>query len=140
MKIKVTSEKDFYDALEIIKRAGLKMIEKADEVSLEVTKFVETRSVAQNNYYFKLNSWIRDTLKKGGCTYGEFELPYTTNIVHDINKQIFGYETTKNMTVQEFYDYITEVTVFWTERTEGALEIPETPREYLIKHGFGEYL
>lgn len=140
MKIKVTSEQGFYEALEVMKQCGLNLLKSAKEISLEVTKSVLTRSNAQNRYYFEFNSWVRDTLKKAGCTYGEYELPYTTEIVHEINKKVFGHETTKKMSVQEFCDYIEEVTAFWMERTNGELEIPELPREYLVKRGYAEYL
>lgn len=140
MKIKVTSEQGFLEALDVIKQCGLSFLKSAKKVSLEVTKTVETRSNAQNRYYFEFNSWVRDTMNKAGCTYGEYELPYTTEIVHDINKKIFGHETTRKMSIEEFCDYITQVSAFWIERTNGALEIPELPKEYLIKRGYGEYL
>lgn len=140
MKIKVTSEQGFYEALDVVKQIGLNFLKNAKEISLEVTKAIETRSIAQNKYYFEFNSWVRDTLNKAGCTYGEYELPYTTDLVHEINKKIFGHETTRKMSVEEFCDYITQVSAFWIERTNGALEIPELPREYLVKRGFAEYL
>lgn len=140
MKIKVTSEQGFLEALDVIKQCGLSLLKSAKEVSLEVTKTVETRSNAQNRYYFEFNSWVRDTMNKAGCTYGEYNLPYTTELVHDINKKIFGYETTRKMSIEEFCDYITQVSAFWIERTNGALEIPELPKEYLVKRGFAEYL
>ena len=140
MKIKVTSEQGFLEALDVIKQCGLSLLKSAKEVSLEVTKIVETRSNAQNRYYFEFNSWVRDTMNKAGCTYGEYNLPYTIELVHGINKKIFGYETTRNMSIEEFCDYITQVSAFWIERTNGALEIPELPKEYLVKRGFAEYL
>mgnify|MGYP002523135566 FL=1 len=140
MKIKVTSEQGFLEALDVIKQCGLSLLKSAKEVSLEVTKIVENRSNAQNRYYFEFNSWVRDTMNKAGCTYGEYNLPYTTELIHDINKKIFGYETTRKMSIEEFCDYITQVSAFWIERTNGALEIPELPKEYLVKRGFAEYL
>ncbi|MEE0060460.1 MAG: hypothetical protein UE295_06510 [Acutalibacteraceae bacterium] len=136
MKIKVTSEQGFLEALNVIKQCGLNLLQIAKEVSLEVTKTVETRSNAQNRYYFEFNSWVRDTLNKAGMTYGEHELPYTTELVHEINKKIFGHETTRKMSVEEFCDYITQVSAFWIEKTNGNLEIPELPMEYLNRRGF----
>jgi hypothetical protein len=140
MKIKVTSEQGFLEALDVIKNCGLMLLQSSKEVCLEVTKIVETRSNAQNRYYFEFNSWVRDTLNKAGCTYGEYELPYTTEIVHDINKKIFGHETTRKMSIQEFCDYITQVSAFWIEKTNGNLEIPEMPMSYLVKRGYASYL
>lgn len=140
MRIKVTSEQGFLEALNVIKQCGLSLLKSAKEVSLEVTKTVETRSSAQNRYYFEFNSWVRDTLNKAGCTYGEYDLPYTTDLVHEINKKIFGYETTRKMSVQEFCDYITQVSAFWVERTNGNLEIPELPMDYLVQRGYASYL
>lgn len=140
MKIKVTSEQGFLEAIDVIKQVGKNLLATSKEISLEVTKIVETRSIAQNKYYFEFNSWVRNTMNKAGCTYGEYELPYTTEIVHDINKKIFGYETTRKMSVEEFCDYITQVSAFWIEKTNGALEIPELPRAYLVRRGYAEYL
>jgi hypothetical protein len=42
------------------------------------------------------------------------------------------------MSVEEFCDYITQVSAFWMEKTEGNLEIPELPFEYLQKRGYTE--
>ena len=140
MKIKVTSEQGFLEAIDVIKQVGKNLLATSKQISLEVTKVVETRSNAQNRYYFEFNSWVRDTMNKAGCTYGEYNLPYTTELVHDINKKIFGYETTRKMSIEEFCDYITQVSAFWIERTNGALEIPELPKEYLVRRGFAEYL
>lgn len=140
MKIRVTSEQGFNEALAVIKQCGLNLLKSSKEICLEVSKIVLTRSNAQNRYYFEFNSWVRNTLNKAGCTYGEYELPYTTEIVHDINKKIFGHDTTKNMTIQEFCDYITQVSAFWIEKTKGNLEIPEMPKEYLTRRGYINYL
>lgn len=138
MKIKVSSEQGLIEALNVIKNCALVHLKSVKEVCLELTKVIETRSLAQNRYYFEFNSWVRDTLNKAGCTYGEYNLPYTTDLVHDINKKIFGYETTRKMSIQEFCDYITQVSAFWIEKTEGNLEIPELPMEYLVKRGYTE--
>lgn len=138
MKIKVSSEQGLFDALNVIKECAINHLKNVKEVCLELTKVVETRSAAQNRYYFEFNSWVRDTLNKAGCTYGEYNLPYTTDLVHDINKKIFGYETTRKMDIKQFCDYITQVSAFWIEKTEGNLEIPELPMEYLVKRGYTE--
>ncbi len=140
MKIKVTSEQGFLEALNVIRGCGYLLLKTSKEICLEVTKTVETRSNAQNRYYFEFNSLVRDTLNKAGCTYGEYELPYTTEIIHDINKKIFGHETTRKMSVEEFCDYITQVSAFWIEKTDGNLEIPELPMSYLVKRGYASYL
>lgn len=139
MKIKVSSKQGLDEAIDVIRKIACNYIDSQKEVSLELTKSVETRSSAQNRYYFEFNSWVRDTLNKAGCTYGKHKLPYTTDLVHSINKQIFGHDTTRKMSVQEFCDYITQVSAFWIEETNGNLEIPELPRDYLIKRGYGEY-
>lgn len=136
MKIKVTSEQGLFEALDVIKQSACLLLKTSKEICLEVTKVIETRSNAQNRYYFEFNSWVRDTLNKAGCTYGKHDLPYTTELVHDINKKVFGYETTRKMSIQEFCDYITQVSAFWIEETNGNLEIPELPYEYLEKRGY----
>lgn len=105
---------------------------------IEISEVKDSRSSAQNRYYFLFNTWVSDCLNDAGCTYGEYNIPYTKDLIHDINKQLFGFETTRKMSVSEFCEYITKVSQFWIERTNGTLEIPELPMSYLERLGYTE--
>lgn len=106
------------------------------EVTIEKKK--TKRSNAQNAYYWIVNSEISDFLNDSGCAYGEYQIPYTKDIIHDINKKLFGVVTTTKLEVKDFCDYMTKVLSFWIEKTNGCFEVSELPQSYLIKHGFSE--
>lgn len=106
------------------------------EVILELSEFKPKRNNEQNAYYWLFNGWIADFLNESGLSYGEFEIPYTAEIIHDIQKKLFGVKTTTKMTVTEFCDYITKITVFWQEKTRGEFQVPELPMIYLQKKGY----
>lgn len=115
---------------------SLNPIPQGKKLKIEISEFKENRSNAQNRYYFMFNTWVSDFLNDAGCTYGEYNIPYNKNIVHDINKKLFGYDTTTKMNVQEFCDYIEKIAGFWIEKTNGAFEVPELPESYLEKQGY----
>jgi hypothetical protein len=106
------------------------------EVEVEVKEYKRKRSNEQNRYYWQFNEWVRACLADAGCTYGEFNLAYTKEIIHAINKRKFGVETTTKMNRTEFCEYMTQVSIFWIEQTNGQLEIPELPDTYLDKRGY----
>lgn len=96
------------------------------------------RSNAQNDYYWVLCTNIASFLTDAGCNYGEFKLPYTAELVHEINKSLFGVETTTKMDIKEFCDYTTKITSFWQDKTKNAWFPPELPTSYLLSHGYNE--
>ena len=106
--------------------------------SVEVDVKNKKRTNDQNAYYWILCTNIADFLTESGCTYGEFNLPYTSELVHEVNKCLFGIETTTKMDVKDFCDYTTKITSFWQERTNGMWYPPELPTSYLIAHGYDE--
>jgi hypothetical protein len=105
-------------------------------IEIDVKERKIKRTTAQNSYYWLLNGWVSDCLNGAGCTYGEFKIPYNGDLIHDINKKVFGKETTTKMNIGEFCDYMTQVICFWIEKTKGTLEIPELPDRYLERRGF----
>lgn len=116
-------------------QAGL-LLDYGKEVVLELSEFKPKRNNEQNAYYWLFNGWVANFLNEAGLTYGEYEIPYTSEIIHDIQKKLFGVKTTTKMTVGEFCDYITKVTSFWQERTHGEFQVPELPLSYLNKKGY----
>ena len=96
-------------------------------VDVSVSEHKTKRSSAQNRFYFKVNN--------AGLTYGDFNLPYTTELCHEINKKIFGISTTTRMSKEDFCDYMTKILSYWIEKTNGQFEFEETPYSYLERTG-----
>jgi hypothetical protein len=66
----------------------------------------------------------------------DFNIPYNAELIHEVNKTIWGLKTTTKMDIHEFCDYTTKVTQFWQERTQGEFIPKELPESYLIKKGY----
>ena len=134
MKISTLAElkpvfRNLYDTAKI-------MLENGKEVIAEVQEFKNKRTNEQNAYYFLLNNEVAKFLNDCGLTYGEFNLPYNKDIIHEIQKKVFGVETTTKLNIQEFCDFETQVIHFWQERTRGEWRPSELPESYLIKKGY----
>lgn len=112
------------------------LLENGKEVLAEVSEFKYKRTNAQNSYYWELNKQIAEFLDKAGLKYGEYKLPYNKDIIHGIQKQVFGIDTTTSMTKEEFCEYETRVICFWQEKTKGEWLPEELPESYLIKKGY----
>lgn len=110
-------------------------------IDVEVKEHKHKRSNAQNDYYWQFNTELAEFLKGAGVKYGKHNLPYNKNLVHDINKTVFGIETTTKMSRKEFCDYMTELFVFWNDETGGHFEMSELPDSYLETRGYtAEYM
>lgn len=112
------------------------LLECGKEVLVEVEEFKPKRTNAQNNYYHLMCQEVADFLNSCELTYGEFKLPYNKHLVHDIQKKIYGIDTTTKMSIQEFCDYETQVIHFWQERTNWEWQPSELPVSYLIRKGY----
>lgn len=105
-------------------------------VDVEVHEHKHNRSNEQNNYYWLFNTEVSDFLNSHGLTYGEHALPYNKDLIHFINKKIFGVESTRKMSVTEFCEYMTKLIIFWMEETNGNFEMSEMPESYLERKGY----
>lgn len=105
-------------------------------IDVEVKEHKHKRTNAQNDYYWVFNTELADFLKKAGVRYGKHNLPYNKNLVHDINKAVFGIETTTKMSTKEFCEYMMELFVFWNDETNGMFEMSELPDTYLERRGY----
>ena len=121
-----------YDQAEIMLNNGKK-------ITVEVSEKKNKRSSEQNNYYWLFNSELAKFLDEAGLTYGEFELPYTSEIVHDINKKLFDVKTTTKLSVGEFCEYMNKLLLFWQQRTAGEFQMSELPANYLERKGYPIY-
>ena len=112
------------------------MLEKGKMIEVVVSEKKTKRSNDQNAYYFLINKQVADFLNDSGLSYGEFDLPYTSEIIHEIQKKVFGVKTTTKMTVGEFCEYENKVILFWQERTGYEWQPSEMPASYLVSRGY----
>ena len=115
------------------------MLQYGKKVNVEVTEHKAKRTNEQNNYYWLFNSQLSDFLNDAGLTYGEYSIPYTSEIVHDINKKLFGVKTTTKMSVGEFCEYMNKLLFFWQDKTAGEFQMSELPANYLERKGYQIY-
>lgn len=119
----------FYKQAQLLLNNGKKL-------TLELSEFKERRTNEQNAYYWLFNGELADFLNNAGCTYGSFKIPYTKDILHDINKQVFGVESTRKMKIGEFCEYMNKLLDFWQEKTRGGFMMSELPANYLERKGY----
>lgn len=104
-------------------------------VDVELSEHKRRRSAEQNAFYWANMTDVAAVLNEAGCGYGDYSIPYTAEIVHEINKTVFGHNTTTKMTVADFSAYMTAVFDFWIERTRGFFVPKETASSYLKRTG-----
>lgn len=114
------------------------MLKSGKQIDVEVTEHKNKRSIEQNNYYFLFCSELAKFFNDAGLSYGEFQIPYTTDLIHDINKKIFGVKTTTRLSIKDFCEYMTKVLIFWTEKTHGEFQMEELAESYLQRKGYME--
>lgn len=99
-------------------------------IIIDINLYKPCRSKDQNDYYYRLCGEISDCLISAGL------VSYTKKKVHDFNKEQFGVDSTKDLSKEEFCDYITKVTQFWQEATNNFWHPSENPRVYLKRRGY----
>lgn len=112
------------------------MLENGKTLDVVVQEHKHRRSSEQNNYYWLFNGQLSDFLNDAGLSYGEFKLPYTSDIIHEINKKLFGVKTTTKLSISEFCQYMNKLLLFWNERTKGEFQMSELPANYLERKGY----
>lgn len=118
-----------FNQAELLLNAGKK-------ITVEVAEHKHKRSNEQNAYYWLFNNQLADFLDNAGLTYGEHHIPYTGELVHEINKTIFGVKTTTKMSTGEFCRYMNRLLLFWQEKTNGEFMMSELPANYLERKGY----
>lgn len=118
-----------YNQAELMLNSGKKIV-------IEITEKKNKRSSEQNRFYWLFNTQLADFLNDAGMTYGEHHIPYTAELVHSIDKQLFGVETTTKMKVDEFCQYMNKLLFFWQEKTRGEFQMSELPANYLERKGY----
>lgn len=129
------------ETLNLIRNQAILLLKNSKKVLIEVKEHKNRRSAEQNNYYWLICGEIAEFLNDAGLSYGEFKIPYRGELIHDINKTIFGVKTTTKLDVKEFCNYMTRVILFWQEKTNGEFAPSELPAVYLERKGYtAEYM
>lgn len=118
-----------YNQAELLLNSGKKIV-------VEVVEKKNRRSNEQNAYYWLFNGQLADFLNDSGLSYGEYQIPYTQDIIHDINKKLFGVKTTTKMNVGDFCNYMNKLLFFWQDKTHGEFMMSELPANYLERKGY----
>lgn len=132
----IRSKTELSQALELVRNKASLMLDASKEVLLEVDEFKRKRSNEANAYYWLFNSWVAEFLNDAGCSYGEYQIPYTAELIHDIQKRLFGINTTTKMNKSEFFEYINRITIFWQDKTQGEFMPKELPVGFLERKGY----
>ena len=134
--MKISTQKELKPVFRALYEQASIMLNAGKIINAEVVEFKNKRNNEQNSYYWLLNGWVAECLNDAGCSYGDFNIPYTAELIHEINKKIFGLKTTTKMDIHEFCEYTTKITKFWQERTQGEFLPKELATQYLIRKGY----
>lgn len=104
-------------------------------IDVEISDHKQRRTTEQNRFYWANVGDVVNVLNDAGLTYGEWCLPYTSEILHEINKKIFGVQSTAKLSKEEFCAFIDQLQAFWIERTDGFYMPRETAYSYLERTG-----
>ena len=89
------------------------------------------------HYYFSKFLQEKGIMHKYTFLGKELEKHFTKDSVHtELNKPMFGIETTTKMTIGEFCDYMTKLIAEYSQMTKGAFQMSETPQNYLHRKGY----
>lgn len=121
--------RSLYNQAEIILQSG-------GTVDIELAKHKQKRTNEQNAYYWLFNGQLAEFLNNAGLTYGEFQIPYTADIIHNIQKKLYGVKTTTKLSIGDFCEYMNKLLLFWQERTGGEFAMSELPANYLERKGY----
>lgn len=132
----IAREENLKDCFAALYKQARIILANGGTVDAEVKKHVQNRTAEQNAYYWLFNCQLADFLDKSGLTYGEFKIPYTKDIIHDINKTIYGVKSTAKLSIGDFCEYMNKLLLFWQERTQGEFQMSELPANYLERKGY----
>lgn len=117
-------------------RQAKMLLNNGKKLTLELAEHKKKRTNDQNAFYWLFNGQLADFLNNSGLSYGEYQIPYTAEIIHDIQKKLYGIKTTTKMSVGEFCEYMNKLLIFWQEKTNGEFMLSELPESYLEKRGY----
>ena len=112
------------------------LLENGKKLTLELTVHKQTRTKEQNAYYWLFNGELSDFLNNAGLSYGEYQIPYNKDIIHEINKKVFDVESTRKLKIGEFCEFMNKLLLWWQEKTNGEFMMSELPANYLERKGY----
>lgn len=137
----INSLNQLEDVITSITNQATLLLKNGKKVMVEVKEHKQRRTTEQNNYYWLICGEVADFLNEAGLSYGEHQIPYKGELIHEINKTIFGVKTTTKLNVSEFCNYMTKVIFFWQDKTNGEFAPSELPASYLERKGYtAEYM
>lgn len=119
------------------------LLSNGKELTVELSEVKQTRSIAQNNYYWEFCKQLADFLQEKEIMHRYevmgvmVEKPFTSKSVHEnLNKPMFDIETTTKMSVKQFCEYMDKLLIFWQEKTKNEFKMSERPESYLKNRGY----
>lgn len=120
-----------------------KVLDKNPEgVNVKITPYKSARTSDQNSYYWLICADVARHLNDAGVSfkkvqYGEkeFSLGWDNEIIHLLNKVVFGVKTTTSLTKKDFCDYMEKVFSLWIDKTEGHWAPPIDIKSYFPEQG-----
>lgn len=137
----INSLNQLEDVITSITNQATLLLKNGKKVMVEVKEHKQRRTTEQNNYYWLICGEVAEFLNEAGLSYGEHQIPYKGELIHEINKTIFGVKTTTKLNISEFCQYMTKVIFFWQDKTNGEFAPSELPMIYLERRGYtAEYM
>lgn len=137
----INSLNQLEDVITSITNQATLLLKNGKKVMVEVKEHKQRRTTEQNNYYWLICGEVAEFLNEAGLSYGEHQIPYKGELIHEINKTIFGVKTTTKLNISEFCQYMTKVIFFWQDKTNGEFAPSELPAVYLTRKGYtAEYM
>lgn len=119
------------------------MLASGKKIDVEVKEHKQKRSLEQNNYYWEFCTQLANFFQEREImntheVYGvKVEIPYTKDSIHkELNKPLFGIDSTTKMSMSEFCQYMNKLILFWSEKTSGEFQMSELPANYLERKGY----
>lgn len=132
----INSLNQLEDVITSITNQATLLLKNGKKVMVEVKEHKQRRTTEQNNYYWLICSEVAEFLNEAGLSYGEHQIPYKGELIHEINKTIFGVKTTTKLNISEFCQYMTKVIFFWQDKTNGEFAPSELPASWLSQRGY----
>lgn len=129
----------------VIDAINKELSEAKDGVIVTVSRHKTKRSNAQNAYYWLVCTDVAKFLSDAGMCFKKleyggktFEIYWSGEEVHSINKLVFQEKTTTKMTRKDFGEYMEKVFALWIEKTNGQWIVPIPMDNYFEQSGIME--
>lgn len=134
----IATKQDITTAMYALMEQANTLLAAGKKLKLEISEFKQTRSTAQNAWYWLFCSAVAKFLDDAGVTNGKYHLPFIAEDIHRIHKQVLGLKTTTNLSKDAFSEMCNRLEVFWADQTNNEFIMPEPPVQYLAMKGFEE--